>query len=461
MLKELHEKFVFVPTDKANNNISIVCKKFYVETSLRELGIFQEKIKGGNNEKNISNTTYVPITKSVEYIICRHTKYSLNKFSTLKIPESLPFLYWIPKMHKKPYSKQRFIAASGHCTTKPISAILTKCLRLVEYQLRRMCHYYENNFGINPMWILKNSIDVQKVIAPFNRRKSCKNIKTYDFSTLYTSIPHKLLKTKISWAITKAFQSSKYLYISIYKTRAVWTNFPKPKTQHVDCKGLTNLVRWLIDNIFVILGDRCFQQKIGIPMGTDCAPFLANLFLFTCEFQWIDKQRKAKRYNLLKKFMGCGRYIDDLFMINNDQVMDTHMSAIYPEELKLIPDKSAGNEVSFLDLNLIFKDSKIYTYIYDKRDSFSFQIVNFPVLSGNIPKSSSYGVFIGELVRYARGCTYFSHFRERTLLLIAKLKTQFFTLKRLKKTWVKFCNSHILLIQKYGSRIIEFNKEWK
>ena len=43
---------------------------------------------------------------------------------------------------------------------------------------------------------------------------------------------------------------------------------------------MTNLVRWLIDNIFVILGDKCFQQVIGIPMGTDWAPFLANLFLF-------------------------------------------------------------------------------------------------------------------------------------------------------------------------------------
>ena len=241
----------------------------------------------------------------------------------------------------------------------------------------------------------------------------------------------------------------------------MWTNFPNENTLHVDCRELTNLVRWLIDNIFVILGDRCFQQKIGIPMGTDCAPFLANIFLFVCEFQWIDKQRKLNKTDLLKKFMGCGRYIDDLFMINNDQVMDSHMSAIYPKELKLIPDKSAGNEVTFLDLRLIIEDSKIYSYIYDKRDCFSFSIVNFPVPSGNIPKNSSYGVFIGELVRYARGCTYFKHFRDRTLLLIEKLQKQFYTLKSLKKTWVKFCNSHILLIQKYGSRILDFYKEWR
>ena len=215
----------------------------------------------------------------------------------------------------------------------------------------------------------------------------------------------------------------------------------------MDCRTLTNLVRWLIDNIYVILGDRCFRQKIGIPMGTDCAPFLANLFLFAFEFQWIDKQRKLKNTNLLKKFQGCGRYIDDLFMINNDQEMDTHMTTIYPKELLLIPDESDGNEVTFLDLHLIIEDSNIFSYIYDKRDCFDCRIVNFPVLSCNIPLSSSYGFFIGELVRYARGCTYFKHFRDRSLLLISKLKKQFYTIKRLKKTWIKLCNSHILLIQ--------------
>ena len=64
----------------------------------------------------------------------------------------------------------------------------------------------------------------------------------------------------------------------------------------MDYKMMINLIRWLIDNIFVVLGDKCFQQVIGIPMGTDCAPFLANLFLFAYEFQWIDKQRKANKY---------------------------------------------------------------------------------------------------------------------------------------------------------------------
>ena len=236
-------------------------------------------------------------------------------------------------MHKKPHSKQRYISASGRCTTKPISSLLTKGFKLIENTLRGFCAYYHKNYGINPMWILKNSTSVHKIIASFNRKKIAKLLKTYDFFTLYTSIPHKILKTKISWVIRKAFNHSKKKFISIYENYARWTSFPRKNTIFLDCKKMTNLVRWLINNIFVILGDRCFKQIIGIPMGTDCAPFLANLFLFACEFQWIDKQRKANKYQLLKSFQGCGRYIDDLLMINNDHVMDATMFEIYPKNL--------------------------------------------------------------------------------------------------------------------------------
>ena len=96
----------------------------------------------------------------------------------------------------------------------------------------------------------------------------------------------------------------------------------------------------------------------------------------------------------------------------------------------------------------------------DKRDTFDFPIVNFPTLNGNIPKKSSCGVFTGELVRYARACTYQEDFKQRTLPLVSKLKKQFFKSILLKSTWIKFCNSHILLIQKYGPKVMFLYDEW-
>ena len=310
------------------------------------------------------------------------------------------------------------------------------------------------------MWIIHNSKSVHKKIAALNRKKQCRNIRTYDFSTLYTSIPHKKLKSQLSWVIKTAFQNSGKPFISVYENDARWTSAPKKNTLYMDCSKVTRLMRWLIDNIYVTFGDRCFRQIIGIPMGTDCAPFLANLFLFSYEYKWIDKQRRLNNHHILNKFKVCGRYIDDLLLVNNDDLMIRYMSEIYPKELILVPDDSDGMTAPFLDLQLIIENHTISSSIFDKRDAFDFPIVNFPTLTGNIPKKSAYGVFVGELVRYARACTYYKDFKNRTVTLVKKLKTQCYTEKLLKKTWKRFCSSHILLIQKYGRNILDLHNQW-
>ena len=196
-------------------------------------------------------------------------------------------------------------------------------------------------------------------------------------------------------------------------------------------------------------------------MGVDCAPFLANLFLYSYEYQWIDKQRKHGHHLHLSRFKYCSRYIDDLFMINNSNAMIKAMSEIYPKELILVPEIKDGLHSPFMDLDLSIENGVISTKIFDKRDAFNIPIVNFPNLTGNIPNKSSYGVFVGELVRYARACSHYDDFRRKTMSLVSKLKRQSFTDKLLKHTWSTFCDSHILLIQKYGPDILDLHRKWK
>ena len=195
-------------------------------------------------------------------------------------------------------------------------------------------------------------------------------------------------------------------------------------------------------------------------MGTDCAPFLANLFLYSYEYKWVEKQKKHGHHLLLSRFKCCSRYIDDLLLVNNSNSMIKMMSEIYPKELVLVPDDGDGMTAPFLDLELTIKDGVISSKIFDKRDAFDFPIVNFPTLTGNIPDRSAYGVFIGELVRYARACTYMKDFRDRTVCLVKKLKTQFYMISLLKAAFIKFCDSHILLIQKYGPNVLNLHKNW-
>ena len=67
---------------------------------------------------------------------------------------------------------------------------------------------------------------------------------------------------------------------------------------------------------------------------------------------------------------------------------------IYPTELQLIKANSSDNEAPFLDLNLFITNGIVSFKIYDKRDDFNFEIVNFPFLDGDVPRSASYGIYI-------------------------------------------------------------------
>ena len=106
----------------------------------------------------------------------------------------------------------------------------------------------------------------------------------------------------------------------------------------------------------------------------------------------MQQNRRKKQFDILKKFRHCFRYIDDLLCINNDELMDTVMTEIYPQELSLTSDDTAV-QANHLDLSIGIKNGKIHTSLFDKRDAFGFSIVNFPDLSGNIPEKQSCAVF--------------------------------------------------------------------
>ena len=82
-------------------------------------------------------------------------------------------------------------------------------------------------------------------------------------------------------------------------------------------------------------------------------------------------------------------------------------------------------EASFLDLYLYISDGFVKTKIYDKRDDFDFDIiVNFPFLDGDVPRSASYGVYISQLIRFARVSSHADDFNTRNKVLTAKLLKQ-------------------------------------
>ena len=124
-------------------------------------------------------------------------------------------------------------------------------------------------------------------------------------------------------------------------------------------------------------------------------------------------------------------------------------SQIYPSELQLNKVNTSDTEASFLDLYLSISNDIVSTKIYDKRDDFNFDIVNFPFLDGDVPRSTSYGVYISQLIRFARASSYVADFNTHNKLLTQKLLKQGYQYYKLHKTFSKFYRLYYALISKF------------
>ena len=209
------------------------------------------------------------------------------------------------------------------------------------------------------------------------------------------------------------------------------------------------MLDFLIDNIFVTFGGEIFQQRVGIPMGTNCAPLLADLFLYSYETEFLQQLVKNKKIKEARSFNLTFRYIDDVLSINN-KTFATWIPSIYPSELEIKETTESACSTSFLDLHLEFDSGgHLSTKIYDKRDDFNFKIINFPNLKSNIPTSPAYGVYISQLIRYCRACTNFSDFLVRHQYLRDRLLNQGFKKMRLIRNLKKFILRYQPLVERF------------
>ena len=226
----------------------IVCKKYYIDTLVKELGI---------NNVNISNPTYILTDDSFETIVKSHNQFITSVgLEMSEEDQNLPYLYWTPKLHKSLH-KHRFIAGSSKSTTKDLSCLLTKVLSTIKDGLVRYCNTKTRRNGVNNMWILKNSTSLLSSLDQLDVRTAT-SVQTFDFSTLYISIPHDLLKSRISNLVHNAFRkkdgSVRYTHIKVTRAQGYFTHDingggDKMYTVNNICK----MIEFLIDNIWCSL----------------------------------------------------------------------------------------------------------------------------------------------------------------------------------------------------------------
>ena len=145
----------------------------------------------------------------------------------------------------------------------------------------------------------------------------------------------------------------------------------------------------------------------------------------------------VKQAEIIEAFKSTSTYLDDLLNIDNPY-FEGMINRIYPPELQLNKANTSDTEAPFLDLHLSISNEFVSSKIYDKRHDFDFDIVKFPFLNGDVPRSTSYGVYISQLIRFARVSSHVADFNAPYKSLTAKLLHQGYQYHKLRKTFSKF-----------------------
>ena len=442
-LEELHHNFVIVPIDKAANNVAFVCKRYYAMVLLTEMGLI-----GGNS------LTYEVINDTTANIVKRQTDILKESFKIDVTTEQscLPVAYWLPKMHKNPIGK-RFIIASKKCAVKQLSKHVTSAFKLF-YNLINTYHEKTKFYtGINTFWVIQNNVSVLKHIEKINKRSSARSISTFDFSTLYTKIPHDKLIDVLTKLIDFAFKGGTRNKISInFFNEAYWDTNPPKSTFFFAKTSIIEAVDFLIQNCYFCVGNTLLRQKIGIPMGLDPAPFFANLFLFYYESEWLKKLKKSDNIKA-RKFGNTFRFIDDLIAMNDGGEFESSHHEIYPPELELKKENLTKTNATFLDLELNISEKQIFTKLFDKRDDFPFSIVRLPYKQSNMPSKMFYSSLGAEFLRICRATSNLQDVKTTSDTLIKRMLNQGAILHQVEQTLRRVIQKHTECFLKYNTPV--------
>jgi hypothetical protein len=428
-LHALQRVFAFTTIDKAGNNFCIVCKKHYVELCLAEL-------KQGS--------AYSP-TSACENEIHLDAKSALARHGLkANLNAKLPHFMGTFKFHKIPVGV-RFMAGSAQSAVKDLSVWLSRGLKAMMDDVNGLWNDISAlipDFTPHGSWIISDSTAVpelvQKVRGSWGRGA---RIATYDFSTMYTTLPHSDMKQRLRALVIRVFarrlQSSRARFLLVREDgHYEWVNSRRtvePGREFLfSAETLACMIDTLVERMFVQFGGVVYRQKVGVPMGTNCAGFLANLYCFTYELNFMERLVKTGQFDMARSFQRCQRYIDDLlcldvkkfeeFMYYNEE----KGCGLYPSQFLSLSLADSGSRVPYMDIALRSSRSRgLYTAIYDKRLDSKYAAINvirYPDISSVLSAQAKYGIVTSQLHRFAKRCTRVDDFAYNAALVLYRME---------------------------------------
>ena len=197
-------------------------------------------------------------------------------------------------------------------------------------------------------------------------------------------MPYNSIKEKHINLLEWTFKREDSPYIACNERQAFFTSGDTKRYKLWSCQNVCDALIYILDNIYIRFGTKLYRQIVGIPMGTNCAPLVADLFLFCYERDCITSLSDIKQAETIEAFKSTSRYLDDLLNIDNPY-FEGMVNRIYLPELQLNKANTSDTEAPFLDLHLYISNGFDTSKINDNCDDFDFDIVNFPFLDGVSP----------------------------------------------------------------------------
>ena len=440
-IQVLQKDFVITTVDKASGNFAFICKKFFISVLLKELGFNMQSFQP------VGNVTYSPCSSMALDIVNDHCDTLKTQFD-ISCPASdlkLPKLFWVPKLHKDPY-KSRFIAGARNCTTKCLSIILNKGLSVVRSHFVAYCDSIKKNSGYNFFWSVKSSTEF---LDNINNCDKVFSVQVFDFSTLYTNLDQQLVISHLYSLFDIVFNSTSRKYLCIGWNKSFFAKKVYNGYNCFDIVMFKEAIQFVVSEVFVTFSGKVFKQVRGLPMGGNCSPLLADLFLAHCEFVFMKSLITDKKFGLARLLSRTSRYIDDLCIVNYRH-FETLLPKIYPTDL--VAERHGDNDksVEYLDVKINIVFDKVQTSVYHKVDDFPFPVVLLTFPDSLIPRKMGLHVFASQIIRFLRICSQFQCVLERTRKIVNILVSRGYFVKDLRRCATNILRKHVHLLLKFG-----------
>jgi hypothetical protein len=455
-LSKLHDVAVILPVDKTAQNLAICCQRWYAARIRAEL---------------LHSSTYEVVSETSETIFARHELF--NKDHKFVHANVFPYLYGAWKEHKRSF---RWIAGTSmasseqhpnvpvsvgdilsqprphimHCPTNSITGAskrLSALLGTVITSLQTKSDVEQDRTGYRHCWITRIVDDVATCLRVNVLQFKDRQPRTYDFTTMYTKLPHAQLKHNVMMAVQEAFDYENTLVRgdrtdfdpdvvlkwSFESHQMYWA----PRRATIECydiKDVRSLLDFVVDNVYLQNGTVLRRQVIGIPMGSNCSPELANLYCYVPERAHVQHLQASNAPGLRHRF--TFRFIDDIL------TFDDNLPSATDYGLEFVETTEKDGQVNFLGMKLGWSNGQWRMGIADKQQKLSFPVIRYPSSRSNIPVHQPGGVMIGQLVRYSIFCNYSESFQTAVSSLTQRLFIRGHSPKLLKSNWAKFLAKH-------------------